>query len=327
MLGKRDKMQLAKTSAAYQTYSLQPAHGRRPVHGVRFSQTLLASVGFDGSIQFWSAFGDFPSVAVAQLSKRPTLQVDFYNKYRACAVAAADGNIYLVDADESFSSIGTLSGHQSYVNGICGMGENSVISSSDDYTVRVWDVRESVDAVAVFDLGREATAVTWSSQQPNQIFCGCLDNLIRCFDPRKPDVPIFTMTFHKDTVTGLDITSDGRELLSSALDGTIAVWDAAPFSARNDRLITNIRHGLPAAESISDRSLLRCAWSPDDRFFAAGSGSGSEYVVCMWDRKGTPAKAFQGHSGFVTEVSFHPTEDLMATCGMDGRLLVGGYAS
>lgn len=296
-------MQLAKAISSYQTYSLQPAHNRRPVHGVRFNTSLLASVGFDGSIQFWSAFGDFPNVAVVPLSKKPALQVDFYNRGKSCAVAAADGNVYLVDADEAFSNVGTLFGHQSYVNGVCGMDESRIITSSDDYTVRIWDVRE-MSASITFDLGREAVSVAWSREQEHQVFCGSLDNLIRCYDPRKPQEPVYLLRAHKDMVTGLSISSDGRELLSSALDGSLAIWDAAPFSPRPSRLIVQVPHGTPAADSISDRSLLRCSWTPDDRYISAGSGSGSDFVVCMWERKGTPFKAFPGHQGFVTEVAF-----------------------
>ena len=318
-------MQLAKANTAYQTYLLQPAHGRRPIHGVRFNSFLLASVGFDGSLQFWSSAGDFPNIGIVPLSKRPLLQVDFYNHGKSCAVAASDGNVYLVDAEESFSTIGVLSGHQSYVNGVCGMGETGVISSSDDYTVKIWDVREANNATVTIDLGREATSVAWSDQIPNQVFCGCLDNLIRCYDPRKPDNPIFALKAHKDTITGLSVSFDGREVLSCALDGSLCIWDAAPFSARPNRLMTQITHGLPAGDSISDRSLMRCSWTPDGRYFASGSGSTSQYVVCMWDRKGAPFKAFPGHQGFVVEAAFHPTENLMATCGMDGKLFVGGY--
>jgi len=320
-------MELARSSASYQTYSLQPAHGGRPVHGVRFNASLLASVGFDGTVHFWSSFGEFENLAVVSCSKRPLLQVDFYNRGKAVAVASADGNVYLIDAGEAFALNGALKGHDSYVNGICNMGEFSVATSSDDYTVRIWDTREDSGSVSMIDLGREATSVAWSDEQPNQLFCGCLDNLIRCYDTRKLDAPSLTLKFHKDTVTGLSLTPDGRELLSSAMDGTLAVWDAAPFSARGDRLMHRVNHGLPANDSINDRSLLRCAWTPDGRFFSSGSGSGSEFVVCMWDRKGQPHRAFPGHAGFVTEVAFHPQEDIMASCGMDGRILVGGYRS
>ena len=315
-------MELAKSNQP-QTFSLQPLHDSKPVHGVAFSESSLVSVGFDGSFHFWACEGEFPNLAVVRCSKRPILQATFYNRGRYCAGAAADSFIYLVDSVESYSSIGTLKGHESYVNGICSMGENLLASSSDDFTLRLWDVREN-SPITTIELKREVTSVCWSEQMPNQIFCGSLDNQIRCFDPRNTAQHIMLLKAHQDMVTGLSVSKDGRELVSSAVDGSICVWDSSPFCP-GERLLFRIAHGLPAGDSISDRSLLRCSWTPDGRYFSAGSSSSSDFVVCMWTKKGQPFKAFPGHSGFVTEVAFHPSDNLMASCGMDGKLLVGNY--
>lgn len=308
-----------------QTFSLEPCHSSRPVHGVRFSQSLLASVGFDGSVKLWKlGQDDFQCHSTVRCSRRPLLQVDFLDKGKACGAASSDGSIYLIDCQESFGLLGKLDGHDSYVNGVCAMGEHSLASSSDDFTVKLWDTREQV-ATTTFELGREATSVVWSEAIPQQVLCGCLDNHIRCYDPRHASQPVYVMKGHSDMVTGLALSSDGKELISSALDGSLMIWNSAPFSPTEDRQSLRIPHGLAAGDSISDRSLLRCTFTPDNRYIAAGSGSGSEFVVCMWTRKGLPFKAFQGHSGFVNEVAFHPTENWMASCGMDTKLLVGTY--
>jgi len=133
-----------------------------------------------------------------------------------------------------------------------------------------------------------------------------------------------TLLGHTDTVTGLAVSPDGKRLLSHALDGTLHVWDVAPFSTLPDRVLFKVAHGAPNSQTSTEPpSLMRCAWSPDGRRFTAGSGMQSKNTVCIWDHEGQPLLALPGHMGQAIEAVFHPLENVLASCGMDGNCLVG----
>lgn len=322
-------MHLATTRQPTPTLSLQPLHKQRPVHGLRFSGRtgVLGTCGFDGSLHLWdSTSREYPLKNVIQLSRLPLLQVDFYDCGTKACLAGADGLVHLVDADETLAALQKLKGHESYVNGVAVAGEWLAATSSDDATMKIWDLRDE-KCVATFTSEREVTSVAFSSGNVNRVFCGGLDNEIKCFDTRKSGSgPTMVLRGHGDTVTGLSISPDGRELVSAAMDGSMCIWDIAPFCASGDRLIRRVPHGIPAGESISDRSLLRATWSPDGKYFSGGSASGSDFVVCVWDRRGNPFVALPGHEGVVIDLAFHPTEpSVLASCGMDNKVFVGSF--
>jgi Prp8 binding protein len=240
-------------------------------------------------------------------------------------VASADCTAQAWDVEAS-RKVGKLAGHSLYVNGVCAWSEHGAATSSDDGTVRLWDLREQDPNALTFDIVREATSVAWSPRN-SLVFAGSLDNLIRGFDPRLGAAaePVMLLQGHADTVTGLSVSPDGKRLLSHALDGSLRVWDVAPFSALADRCLLQVAHGQPAAaaSSLEPPGLMRCAWSPDGARFSAGSGLYSKHAVCVWDHSGRPLLALPGHAGQVIEAAFHPTENVLASCGMDGNVLVG----
>lgn len=323
------RMQLATTKQPEPevTLSLEPLHDSRPVHGTRFSSNnLLASVGFDGSLHLWqlSPGWDDPVelYASVQCSKRPLLQVDFSPSGEQALCAGADGRIYCVDTNTGEKVV--VSGHESYVNGVVSMGGDDLFaSSSDDCTMRVWDLKQKqTSAAEVVEMDRECTSVAWSQHQPHLLFAGSLDNSIRCFDRRRQGGALYTLLGHRDTVTGLGLhPATGRELVSAGLDGTLRIWDVSPFSGAETRQTHLIKHG----SSNPGGDMIRCTYSPCGKYVSAGSGASSECTVCVWDAAGRPFKAFPGHSLPVLEVAFHPSENKMATCGMDARLLLGTF--
>lgn len=91
-------------------------------------------------------------------------------------------------------------GHTGVVNS-CSISRtgNLVASGSDDGFVKLWDPRVR-RSVAEFMNQYQVTAVCLS-RDDQQVMSGGIDNDIKVFDVRKLDIA-YTMTGHKDTVTG-----------------------------------------------------------------------------------------------------------------------------
>jgi Prp8 binding protein len=72
-----------------------------------------------------------------------------------------------------------------------------------------------------------------------------------------------------------------------------------------------------------EKTLLRCAWSPDGSKVAAGSGDRFVYV---WDTASRKILyKLPGHKGSVHEVDFHPKEPILASCSSDQTVFLGEF--
>ena len=70
-----------------------------------------------------------------------------------------------------------------------------------------------------------------------------------------------------------------------------------------------------------EKLILRCGWSADGKSIACGS---SDAMVNVWNvERNEHVYALPGHRGTVTDVVFHPTEPVVASCGIDGQIYLG----
>lgn len=76
----------------------------------------------------------------------------------------------------------------------------------------------------------------------------------------------------------------------------------------------NIQHNF-------EQNLLKANWSSDGLLVASGS---SDRMVYIWDTTTRDLKyLLPGHNGCVNEVSFHPKEPIIASCGSDRKIYLG----
>ena len=167
MLAITSSSAVAPSSLASPTLSL-PSHNGRPVHGVRFARNeghLLATCAFDGTARLWKASGYYESVQVLKCSTSPLLQVDWSLRNESLLVASSDFSAQAWDV-ESMQKVGKFHGHSLYVNGICAYEDFGAATSSDDGTVRLWDLRVGGEEACThtFTVGREVTSVAWSQK-------------------------------------------------------------------------------------------------------------------------------------------------------------------
>ena len=122
---------------------------------------------------------------------------------------------------------------------------------------------------------------------------------------------------HDQSVSGLDWAARSGLLLSCAHDRNVYVWTppAAPGGAWTPALVV---HHLA-------RAALCAAWSPCERKFAVGSGSGA-VAVCYYEAENNwwvgKVAGKKAHGASVLSVAWHPSQPLLATACADGRARV-----
>jgi Prp8 binding protein len=177
----------------------------------------------------------------------------------------------------------------------------------------LWDPRTKA-AVAVYQDKYPICAVAFSDAG-DQIYSGGLDEEIKVWDVRKRSV-IYSLIGHQDTITSLAVSPDGSSLLSNSMDNTVKIWNIQPFAPTN-RLVRS----LEGAPHSFEKNLHRATWSPDGQRVAAGSADRS---VVIWDAgSGRIDFKLPGHTGSVNDVTFSPTEPIIASASTDRNILLG----
>ena len=120
-----------------------------------------------------------------------------------------------------------------------------------------------------------------------------------------------------DTITGIDISKDGKMLLSNSVDHTAKAWDLKPFASEKNRLIKTFQGAIHNFE----RNLLRCCWGPSDKYISIGS---ADKVVYIWGfNNGAIWGKLMGHNGSINETHFNPKYPIIASASSDHTVFLG----
>ena len=122
--------------------------------------------------------------------------------------------------------------------------------------------------------------------------------------------PVHSLTGHKDRITSVAYSPDGRWIATAAWDGTARLWDAA--TGKEER-----RLDVPAPRDYRPGHLSRILFSPDNEFVVvAQQAAPNEAGVIVWNRRtGEKVHEFPGGYG---SVAVSPDGRLIA-CGGWGR--------
>ena len=205
--------------------------------------------------------------------RNAVLEVQWMTDGTQLLSCSADKTVRAWDV-ETGASIKQMKERTGCVNSVCPArrGPPLLVSGSDDGLTKLWDLRVRrcvhscvsrfpVTAVAVADAG-------------DAVYAGGLDNEVHVWDLRTQEVSM-TLSGHTDTITGLAVSSDGAHVLSNSMDCSLRVWDVRPYAPaqRCTKVLKGHLHNF-------EKTLLRCAWSPDDKKVTAGSADRNVYI---WD--------------------------------------------
>jgi WD40 repeat protein/uncharacterized caspase-like protein len=173
-------------------------------------------------------------------------------------------------------------------------------SSSDDATVRIWDVETAAELAVLTG----HTGGVWScafSPDGARLASAGNDGTVRLWDVASGTTKV-VLNGHDDWVRSCAFSPDGALLASSSDDATVRIWDVE--TAAELAVLTGHTGGV-----------WSCAFSPDGARLAS---AGKDGTVRLWDvASGTTKVVLNGHDDWVTSCAFSPDGMLLATTSND----------
>jgi WD40 repeat protein len=179
-------------------------------------------------------------------------------------------------------------------------GAQTLISGSDDQTVRVWDVNTGQclnllrgHTNSIFSVSFNADGRTLASGSADQTVKLWHLNQGRCLK---------TLKGYTNSVFSVVFSADGQTLASGSTDQTIRLWQVDT--------------------GICCKTLLgHSGWVTSVAFHPAGdllASSSADQTIRLWSvRTGQCLNLLQGHSNWVQSVSFSPDGEILASSGDD----------
>ena len=98
----------------------------------------------------------------------------------------------------------------------------------------------------------------------------------------------------------------------------VQVRSSCPCTLLTPPVTVHFAHSLSLSLALARSSR---SWSPSGARIAAGSSDG---MLNIWDvQTGALTYKLPGHSGAVTDVAWHPTEPILASCSTDMSIYMG----
>ncbi len=191
-----------------------------------------------------------------------------------------------------------LRGHEGDVWGVaCTCDGRSIISASDDKTLRIWDA-ESGEEMAVMRGHENGLRGVACSPDGRRGASGSLDATLRVWNIES-GAELAVLRGHEASVLTVGYSPDGQRLASGSNDKTVRVWDAETGTA-----LAVFRGHSGKINSVT--------YSPDGHRIVSGSDDRS---VRVWDAaSGEELAVFWGHEQEVTSIA----------CSADGQRIVSG---
>jgi WD40 repeat protein len=297
--------------------------------------TLVASASSDGIGRVWRT-SDWGLQAVLAGNVTSLTGIAFSADGEQLVTAGRDGTARVFEADTG-SPLFTLTGHGDWVTSAAftgGVG-SSVVTSSTDGTVRLWDAVFQPVTKEIADVGAPVASVAFGDDGLLRV--GTSDQRIHVLDPATgeessvergvvrarrvvgPDGSVATirgstvvlesgsrrqvLRGHRDHVTSVAFSPSGALLTSASLDHDVRVWKVA--SAEQVRLY---QHNTAVHDA---------QFSPNGRWIVSAANK-----AALWDL-GTgrqPILRLQGHEGTTTAATFDPSGTVIVTGGVDGTV-------
>lgn len=226
--------------------------------------------------------------------------VQFINNGEYCVNGTMGGTIQVIELKTS-KIVKNFVGHKSQVYCLVyGVMENQnyMISSSQDGTVRVWDI-EKEKQVNVFE-GLGPLMVIQICEKRKLIFAGGKNQIIYVLS-YESGKKLYELNSHTATITG--ISFNGEHLFSGSLDKSLIKWDID--NGQVLKKVKNAHSGYITCIKATDRLLT----------------GGADKMITLWDINTlNEIQTYEGHTQMIKDALIHKINDnyeLMVSCSRD----------
>ncbi|CDI73736.1 receptor for activated C kinase, RACK protein, putative [Eimeria praecox] len=218
-----------------------------------------------------------------------------------------------VSVDSPLVFKGVLEGHTDWVTAISTptVKSNTIISSSRDKKIIVWNLNDSPDAESV---GYARRALTGHSQcvqdvvissDSNFALSGSWDKTLRLWDLNVGET-VRTFQKHTSDVNSVAFSADNRQIVSGSRDRTVRLWNT----------LADCKYTIEEGQHTDWVSCVRFSPSPKEPLIVS---CGWDKLVKVWSL--TSCKLMTnlvGHTSVLYTVTVSPDGSLCASGGKDG---------
>ncbi len=274
-----------------------------PVTAVAFTMdgASIATVGADARLKIWNA-GSGALIRTIELDNGPAKALAVFGNN--AITGHASGDVVLWDWQRA-EKVASFKRNDAEILSLAFAGRaDRFAASSDDWKVTLWDAAAPSTPVQVIDAhesAAQAVAYVTTDKGP-RLASGGADKVVKLWNLDTLD-RIRTYRGHKELISALAFSADGKLLASASLDGNIRIW-----STRSGRALRRLYGHRGRVGALS--------FTPDGKTLAS---SGADGQLRIWDvARGRTLRTITGHGGPVNAVSFAPDGERLASAGEDG---------
>jgi len=264
-----------------------------------YDSKQLATSSMDKSIRIWNVDSGQP-LRLLRGHQNMVFGLRFITEKRLIS-ASFDRTLRIWNADSGVT-MRVLQGHEAGVGDIV-THEEQIFSSSNDGTVRRWDMVLSHQQVVNLPSEPFSTAITPDGKN---VMVGFADGTLRLYS--LPDTQLLWEygEAHTNTVTRLTFNTDGNLLASASFDKTSKLWQVQDNKLQEQQTFTGHDIGVYAV-----------AFSPDSKTLATAGYDGHIGLFTV----GTEEKQFieNTHEGTVISVIFDNSGTRLLSSGNEDR--------
>lgn len=214
------------------------------------------------------------------------------------------------NGQKSILELARLNGHTDFTrSGVFSQNGQYVITSSNDHTAKVWNVRhEDIRHSQLPDF--KPGSIVRFSPEGNQLFIGDSDGNIQWLGFANGDTLHFPKG-HNKAITDIKCSSKGNFIATASEDRTAILWQMSQGSVRKLKTFSRHTGSLTSVDILVGRMGEKKV--PQTYLLTASEDS----TAILWSEKAEPLLTLRGHQNIIRVVAFSPDGQHLLTAGDD----------